>query len=193
MTNQVANLHDIEALQSVPVDDDTILRPLRSNDGPDFLAIMEADPNIRLRVSFAAGIKNQADFLRELAAIAEDPGLIRYAITKRDDRCIGAVSLWRNTWEGERPNDNAYGFGYFIDPSERGKGTVSRSVDRLMTVVQTELPVEEFMANCEDDNNDSINVLKGLGFLATDFTWVLDDLGWVERQYVKPVGAAHEN
>jgi RimJ/RimL family protein N-acetyltransferase len=179
------NLHSIPALQAIRVRDGIDLRPLSEVDGPSLLAILDSDPNIRIRVTVASRLHDAESIRKEVALYRSDQGLIRYTILARN-KPIGLVSLWRDSgFFGDAIDLNAYGFGYFLDPQERGKGIITNTVTRLMEVVSSILPVSQFMAFSEDNNLASTGILTKLGFERTDQTFTEPINGWLGRKYVK--------
>jgi RimJ/RimL family protein N-acetyltransferase len=95
--------------------------------------------------------------------------------------------LWRDEgYFGTPPQVNDYGFGYFLDPKERGNGFVTRAIQKLMDTVVKNLRVNQFVAFCEDSNTESISVLLKLGFKPTNKTFPEPINGWIERKYEKP-------
>lgn len=185
---QPTNLHDIPALRMVRVRDDIVLRPLNVYDADSMLGILDADPTIRERVSVAAKMRTPVNVEEQVETSLKDGDLIRYAIVE-SDTTIGLVSFWRdidNPFDApDNPDD--YGFGFFLDPSKRGKGIVTDAVEKIMDLAVQSLEVRQFIAYCEDDNPDSIAVLSKLGFQPTDITLTEQSSGWVERKYVREV------
>lgn len=181
------NLHDISALQRVRVREDANLRPLNDGDAPRLLEILDADPEIRQNVTVASRMQTEEDVQREVVVMEADPELIRYAITDEDDKCIGLVSFWLDSgFFGQEPLPNTYGFGYFIDPAERGRGIVTDSVKSLIDVASRNIPgVEGFTAFCVDANKDSLAVLANLDFEPTEKLYPEPTHGWMERQYIR--------
>jgi len=179
------NLHKIPALKEVLVDKDIVLRPLRQSDAMRMLEILAADESIRNKVTVASRLRTPGDVLREIEHYRKDSGLMRYTLLKENSP-IGLVSFWRDDgYFGTPSQPDDYGFGYFLDPDERGKGLVNSAVKSLMDVVSKNLRVNQFVAFCEDKNNESIAVLIKLGFKPTDKTFSEPDHGWIERKYVK--------
>ncbi len=184
---QSGNLHDIEALSEITVRDGISLRPMRATDANQLLNILSKDDSIRENVSIAAKMHSPEDVERETMEMEADPECIRYAIVNENDLCIGLVSLWLDPgFFGQTPLPDTYGFGYFLDPDERGGGVVTDSVRQLMTVAANSIPnIQAFTAFCVDQNLDSIAVLTKLGFQPTDNLYPEPDNGWLERQYVR--------
>jgi len=182
---QPEDLHAVAALQEVEIRPGILIRPLQEEHGAGILAILDIDPLIRDRVSVASHLFTQDDIIKEIAAIQSDPGLIRYAILENNNP-IGLVSLWRDDgFFGTPPNPNDYGFGYFIDPEERGKGIVTDTVTQLMATAQQSLYVRQFVAFCEDDNAESVAVLSRLGFEKNGEAFNEPTHGWMEYKYVR--------
>lgn len=177
------NLHDIDALRIIKVDKDIVLRPLQSQDAERILEILEADPTIRKRVSVVRNIHSESDVYKEIMAYNGHDEVIRYAILK-DNQCIGLISLWRLGKFRDINEPDTYGFGYFLDPTERGKGLIPTVLRTLMDVARASLRPKKFIAFCEDDNPASIRVLEKSGFIATDEVIYFPDEGWHERKYV---------
>jgi RimJ/RimL family protein N-acetyltransferase len=106
----------------------------------------------------------------------------------KEDKPIGLISFWRDDgFFGQDANPNDYGFGYFIDPDERGQGLIKDTVLHIMDIAQEHLYVRRFEAFCEDDNPASIGVLTGLSFTPTEDTFGEPTHGWVERRYERVV------
>ena len=190
--NRPVNLHDIDALQGIVVRDGVSLRPIRVSDSDRILEVLKADPTIKEKVTVASRINSEADVEREVDAMNADPELIRYAITNDQDEFIGLVSFWLDPgFFGQEPLPNTYGFGYFIDPAERGKGLVTGSVKSLMKVATENIPgIEGFTAFCVDANKDSVASLVALGFNPTDRLYPEPSHGWEERQYQRGLAAS---
>ncbi len=182
------SLHDISELRAIQVRDGVTLRPLEVEDAPRMLEILEADSSIRSRVSVASKIHSPEDVAEQVDAYQNDPHTVRYTLLE-GDRPVGLVSFWRDIdnpfVSPDSPND--YGFGYFLDPAERGKGLVTDAVQQVINTAQDVLHVENFIAYCEDNNPESVVVLNKLGFEPTDLTYEEQNNGWVERKYVKEV------
>ena len=168
-----ASLHNIEALQYIQVLDDNYLRPLEVSDAPDILQILSADPSIRDRVSVASAMHIPEDVQKQVKAYKQDHHCIRYAIVE-GDTTIGLVSFWRDVDSPFDAPDNPddYGFGYFLDPSQRSRGIITAAVESVMSIGTQSMHVNQFIAYCEDDNKASIAVLTKLGFRHTDTTLV---------------------
>ena len=183
------NLHEIPALKEIQVRDGLALRPLAVADGPRMLEMLDADPSIRTRVSVASRLHSQEDVATEVAAYQGDDHLIRYTILENGVP-VGLVSFWRdvnNTFDApDNPDD--YGFGYFLDSSNRGRGVVTAAVRSIMDTATKNFYVRQFIAYCEDDNRDSIGVLLAQGFEPTDTVLTETNTGWSERKFVRPVG-----
>lgn len=185
--SQLVNLHEVEALQEVRVRDDLLVRPLEYEDAEQIIAILDGDPTIRDRVSVASKMHSTEDVRKQVDTYRDDPHLVRYAIVS-NKRVAGLVSFWRdvdNPFDSpDNPDD--YGFGYFLDPDSRGQGIVTSVVSKFMQVADENLFVDNFIAYCEDNNDDSVAVLANLGFVPTDVTLEEKNSGWLERKFVKP-------
>lgn len=182
---QSINLHEVQTLQYIRVRAGLTLRPLDKVDAPRILEILDADTSIRESVSVASKLHTLEDIEAEVESYLKDINLIRYAILENDNP-IGLVSLWRdigNTFDApDNPDD--YGFGYFIDPSKRGKGIVTDSVRHIMGIAAKNFTVNQFIAYCEDSNASSLAVLTKLGFQPTDIVLIEQNNGWSERKYI---------
>lgn len=178
------NLHKIQTLQEVDVCEGIKLRPLQQSDDRCLLKILERDRCIRDRVTVASRLHAPEDVTAEIKQYRKDSGLIRYTLVKNKNP-IGLVSLWRDDGFWGMKNLNDYGFGYFLDVNERGKGLITRSIRRLMDIVAESLYVNQFVAFCEDQNLESIALLKRLGFEPTSETHQEPSKGWIERKYIK--------
>ncbi len=180
------SLHDIPELKEIHVREGVTLRPLEVEDATRMLEILDTDPSIRDRVSVASRMHSPESVAEQVETYQNDAHTIRYALLE-GDRPVGLVSFWRdidNPFNApDNPND--YGFGYFLDPNERGKGLVPDAVQQVMNTAQDVLHVENFIAYCEDNNPESITALTKLGFESTDLTYEEQNNGWVERKYVK--------
>lgn len=180
------NLHSVSSFKEIDVSEDVKLRPLRQSDATHILEILAADNNIRSRVTVASRLHSPGDVATEIERYQKDPNLIRYTLLK-ENRPIGLVSFWRDDgFFGTPPNADDYGFGYFLDPSERGKGLVTTALQSLMKTVVKNFNVRQFVAFCEDNNHESIAVLVKLGFKPTNETFSEPNHGWIERKYLKP-------
>lgn len=180
------NLHSVEAFKQISIEDDISLVPLAQSHAEQILKILEKDKTIREKVKVASLMHNFEDVAAEIKRYKSYTGLIRYVLIK-DKNPVGMISLWRDDgfWGVENLDD--YGFGYFLDPDERGQGLITRAIDRLMDVVAENLYVHQFVVFCEDHNKQSIALLKKLGFEPTDQTFPEPDKGWIERKYVRTV------
>ncbi len=181
------NLHDIEVLQRIDVREGLTLRPMRVEDASRLLEILESDPSIRERVTVASRIHTEEDVVREVDFMESEPGLIRYVIADDAGLCVGLVSFWLDPgFFGQEPLPNTYGFGYFLDPAQRGKSIVTDSVKNLIKIASESVPgIEGFTAFCEDGNAESVSVLTSLGFVPTGITYSEPVNGWEERQYLR--------
>jgi RimJ/RimL family protein N-acetyltransferase len=180
------NVHTIPSLQAVDVYEDILLRPLEQSHASRVLEILDADESIRERVTVASRMHTQEDVAKEIVLYKNDTGLIRYVLL-RDSDPVGMISLWRDDGFWGEKNLDDYGFGYFLDPHERGKGLITKAVQKLMEVVSQNLYVRQFVAFSEDTNTGSVAVLKKLGFQPTSQTLTEPTNGWIERKYIKPV------
>ena len=187
LLSQPVNLHEIPGFEQINVNDTVTLRPLTEADGINLLSILSKDPLIRDRVSFAANINSIDQYQDQLNKVAEDPGLIRYGIHEEDE-LVGLVSFWRDDgFFGQTPEQDGYGFGFFIDPDARGRGLITTSVEAVMARAEASLHVGRFMAFCEDDNTASQAVLGRLGFQPTGDVFGEPSNGWQERKYIREV------
>lgn len=181
----VVDLHSQAALQEIEVRPEVVLRPMVIEDAPEILAILDADPSIRDRVSAATGMVNKEGVQDEIDLYRADTGLIRYMIHSHG-KVAGLVSLWRDDgFFGQDAQPHTFGFGYFLDPEQRGKGLVTDSVQKLMDAASSNFRVDSFIAFCEDDNRESVSVLTKLGFAPTDQKFHEPSYGWDERKYEK--------
>ena len=179
------NLNEIPKLQKIIVSEEITLRPLEEADSKYILDVLARDNSIRDRVTVASRMHTEQDVKDEIQRYKNDDGLIRYAIIN-NNRVIGLVSLWRDTgYFGTSPNNDDYGFGYFLDSDYRGKGIISDSLTALITVSRNTLEVRQFVAFCELDNKPSVKVLTKLGFAQTDESFSEPENGWTEYKFVK--------
>ncbi|MCL2451612.1 GNAT family N-acetyltransferase [Candidatus Saccharibacteria bacterium] len=184
-TGQV-DLNQIPALQNIEVREDISLRPLRKSDAERILEILDADPEIRNRVTIAGKIKSRQDVINEVEKARNDKIMIRYTILSGENP-IGLVSFWRDEgYVSGVPQPDDYGFGYFLDPEYRGRGIITAALERLMNVAEQNLTVRQFIAFCEDDNKASLAALQKLSFQSTNEIYPEPRFGWEERKYVRP-------
>lgn len=187
--DSVVSLHALPAFNRIKVGESLELRPLDMADSDRILEIIGSDPQISQNVAVAAKIKNESSLADEIDRYTQDPGLIRYTVLK-DHRPIGLISFWRDDGLfGAAPNLDDYGFGYFLDPTNRGQGIIGRSLKTLMETATDNLPVRQFVAFCADDNLASQAVLKRLGLEPTDQTFIEPANKWIERKYIRISGA----
>ena len=181
------NLHNVPDLKDIYIFEGIKLRPLDQSDTERILEILASDRSIRDKVTVASRLYAPEDVKTEIERYHKDANLIRYALLKQNSP-IGLVSLWRDDgFSGTPPQLDDYGFGYFLDPNERGKGFITRAVQTLMDTVTKKFHVNQFVAFCEDSNSDSIAVLTKLGFERTNILFREPYNGWIERKYIKPV------
>lgn len=181
------SLHTVSALKEVTISDVIKLQPLDQSHAVDLLGILAADSSIRDNVTVASRMHTKEDVSAEIENYLKDTGLIRYTLL-RNDKPIGLISLWRDDGFWGKKNLDDYGFGYFLDPNERGKGLITRAIQNLMEIVMKNLEVRQFVAFSEDTNKGSIAVLSKLGFKPTEETLTEPNNGWIERKYIKAVG-----
>jgi RimJ/RimL family protein N-acetyltransferase len=187
LKNKVTNLHSISELQEIFVRDGVTLIPLNNTHALRILEILQSDKNIRDRVTVASRLHTTEDVAAEIEAYCKDTGLIRYAIIEQNN-VVGLVSLWRDDgFFGTPANTDDYGFGYFLDPSARGRGLVTSAIVKLINVVQSNLPVRQFVAFCDPNNTDSIAVLTKLGYEPTGETFIEPNNGWKEEKYIRAI------
>lgn len=182
---QLVDLHAHAALREVTVREGVMLRPLDETDAPALLRILDADSSIRDRVTVASRMHSIDDVKREIESYKGDDSVIRYAICE-DGKTVGLVSFWRDTgFFCQVADPHKFGFGYFLDRAERGKGLVTDSVRALMASAQSSFRVDSFIAFCEDSNKESVSVLQKLGMEPTGLTYPEPTHGWAERMYEK--------
>lgn len=175
--------------QKISVRNGVVLRPLEEVDAPAVIEALDADPSIRDRVTVAAQLKTEKDVRREAAESRHNPILVRYVIEEQGE-VVGLITLWRDNdyfGPGRTPNPNAYGLGYFLHPTARGRGLATDSLAALMNAAQAKFRIDSFIAFCEDDNSDSIAILRKLGLGPTSKTFDEPVNGWRERMYEKKV------
>jgi len=179
------NLHEVPELKRIDVDGVTYIRPLQTSDAEAVLAILGADSSIREHVTAAARMNDEAGVEKEVASYQSMPDLVRYVIIHNRE-IVGLISLWADGgYFDTAPIENGYGFGYFLAPNARGKGIISKTIEKLMDVVSSKLHVDVYMAYCEDGNESSVRLLTRLGFHPTSETFAEPKHGWTERRYIK--------
>ena len=105
---------------------------------------------------------------------------------KEITQLVFLVSFWRDEgYFGTPIQPDDYGFGYFLDPAQRGNGYVTKAVGSIMEAAAKNLHVNQIVAFCEDNNLESVSILTKLGFKATDITLNEPINNWIERKYVK--------
>ena len=182
----LVNVHE-HMLIELPVRDGVQLRPMQTHDAEPLLAIMERDPTIRNRVAVASNMKNVEGVHEQVDAYKADDSVIRYVIENGDD-VVGLVSFWRDTgYFGYTPLKHTFGFGFFIDPNQRGEHLATDSVRALMQTAQSHFRVDAFIAFTEADNAASQGVLKSLGFTQTDKHFIEPHESWKESMWQKDV------
>lgn len=182
-TDTSINLHTLPAFSEIKVIADVTLVPLNESHGVQILDILNRDPDIRARVAIASKLHSLGDIKTEIVSYMNDNGLIRFTLLKKGNP-IGMVSFWRDDGFWGEKNLHDYGFGYFLDPKERGKGLITKAIESLIKTASTSIYVRYFVAFCEDDNIQSISVLHNLGFIPTNITLSEPSKGWVERKYI---------
>lgn len=191
MVNKVVNLHTITAFSEVIVLENIKLVPLNESHAAQILNILLKDPNIRNRVTVASKLHTIEDIKTEIYSYLNDDGLIRFTLLKRNIP-IGMVSFWRDDGFWGKKNLDDYGFGFFLDPEQRGKGLIIRSIKSLIKTALDNLNVRQFVAFCEDNNIQSVSVLIKLGFKPTNKTLSEPSKGWIERKYELKNSKAHK-
>ncbi len=177
------DLHEVSELQEIKVRDGLLLSPLQGDDQEAILDILDRNPEIRERVGFAAKVDSPESYYEQLDAIANDPGLIRYAI-REDGSVVGLLSFWQDEgFFGQEPEPNGYGFGFFLDEKARGRGIVRSSLRAVIDRAKDSLAIGSLLAFCEDDNAKSIAALKAIGLEPTDEVYGEPSQGWQERKY----------
>jgi len=166
------------------------LRPLQVKDATEILDALEADPQIRERVTIASRLFTPEDVAAEVErAETTETFLLRYVIVEHE-KVVGMLSFWQDLgYFGYEPAPNTFGFGYFLHPDARGRGLVTDAIKAMMDAAQAELTVDSFIAFCEDDNAASVHVLNKMGLQATDQTFTEPTTGWTERKYEKDLNA----
>ena len=181
------DLHSAPALQEVAVRESVRLTPLSEDHAEPLLETLSADPSIRDRVAVASKIHTKEDVQKEIERYHNDPALIRYSLFV-EQQYAGLVSLWNDDGMfGMPPDPTAFGFGYFLNPDYRGKGLVTDSIKALMEATQKNFKVTQFIAFCEDDNRDSIKLLKKMGFDPEGEVLPDEKSGWIARKYIAKI------
>jgi ribosomal-protein-serine acetyltransferase len=159
-----------------------MLRLLVPADTQRIFEIFQADPDIQNRVTWTSGLRTFDDIEERIRKFS-DGNELRYAIIY-DDELVGYIGAWKDKgWFGTvQPND--YGYGYFCDSSQRGRGIVTDAAKALMDTVESTVHVKTFSLYTEDSNLASQAVVKKLGFARTEETYLEPVLGSTERCYV---------
>lgn len=167
----------------IPVRDNIQLRLLTPGDAARVFEILEKDPHIRKKfVTWTAGLTTEEAVGEAIEKFQENPTVFRFAIVD-GDRLIGYVGTWSNT-----PDGKEYDAGYFIDPTERGKGIVSAAMKALIEAASKNLPLELFAMYIWDGNEPSKAIARKLGFTPTDVIEPEPALGGIpERRWELPV------
>jgi len=183
MTNKSINLHSISVFSEIIVIENVKLVPLNESHATQILNILSKDPDIRNRVTVASKFHTRKDIKTEIYFYLNNDGLIRFTLLKNNIP-IGIISFWRDDGFWGKKNLDDYGFGYFIDPEQRGQGLVTRSIKSLIKTALDNLNIRQFVAFCEDNNIQSVSVLKKLGFKPTNEIFSEPNKGWKERKYI---------
>lgn len=170
--------------QEIVVDEGTSLRFLMPEDADRVYQIFEADPEIQRRVTWTHGLQGVEE-VRDAILNFQKTRSIRYAIVS-DGAIAGYVGMWSDHgyMDGE-DHKGWFGFGYFLDPSYRGKGLVKRATEAMMTKAESVFDVCKWSVYVEDDNESSRAVLSKLGFVATDHIFDEPVMHVQERQWEK--------
>ena len=147
----------------IKVRDDAMLRTMEPEDAGRLMEIFEADPAIQDRVIWTSGLTDEALTSRMIAFRSRFTSM--YSLTK-DEKVAGYLGLWEDDegyFDGI-PHPGEYGFGYFIDPAERGNGLVTEAARVLMQAAEETFEVNNYAVYVEDNNPDSQAVLVRLGF-----------------------------
>lgn len=170
--------------REIPVDDSLALRWLVLEDSTRIWEIFTVDPDIQKRVTWMHELTSETDVADRIHEFQQS-GSLRYGIVK-EGRLVGYVGMWqdRGYMTGVTPEDE-YGFGYFLDAAERGKGITARATAALMASAEAVFNVKTWAVYCEDDNKPSQAVLKSLGFTAADQTFDEPTMHTIERRWQK--------
>jgi RimJ/RimL family protein N-acetyltransferase len=169
----------------INVADDLGLRLLVPDDAMRIFAIFQADPSIQKTMTWPFRLKTVED-TKERIQKFNDSEELRYAIIY-DGELIGYIGIWKDKgWFGTiQPDD--YSYGYFCDPTKRGKGIITDTAKVLMAQVESVVRVKTFSLYIEDSNPASQAVAKKLGFRATDEVYTEPVLGSTERRYIRKI------
>lgn len=168
--------------REIALSDTLSLSLLTPEDAQRIAEIFDADPSIQRRVTWAHGLED-VDAIAARIERFQQNGSLRYGI-RQDGRLIGYVGMWKDEGYMEGvATEGQYGFGYFLDPASRGKGTMVAAVEKLMETAEGVFDVEVWAAYCEDDNSASQGVLKKLGFTRTKMVFDEPTMHTAERRW----------
>lgn len=164
------------------------LRFLRPEDAEGIYEIFQADPMIQSYVTWTAGLENAEDVRRAIEEFQSKQSL-RYAITD-EDSVVGYIGIWKDRgYFTGKPAEGEYGFGYFVDPAERGRGIVTSAAKALTAEAERVFPIEIYSLYIEDGNLASQAVARKLGFGRTDTVVEEPKLHCLERRWEKTISS----
>ena len=169
----------------IAIRDNLNMRLLIPDDAPRIFAIFQADPSIQSMVTWTFGLRTVDEIRRKIEHFQETKSL-RYAIVEGDE-LVGYIGAWQDDGYFGVTHDQEYGYGYFSDPSSRGKGIITDAAKTLMINIEAVLPVKTFALHIEDINLASQTVAKKLDFRRTEELYKEPVLGTIERRYMREV------
>jgi RimJ/RimL family protein N-acetyltransferase len=185
MVNPVEQTSKPTMPEIITVSNDVELRFLEREDAPRIKEILESDPSVQERVTWVHGLSSEEEIADKIEQMRDFS--TRYGIWQ-SDRLVGYTGVWEdNGYMDGEPKPGIYGFGYFLDPQNRGTGVMTASVAEMMKATEATYGVEGYHVYVEDDNKESQAVLTALGFNPTDIIVPEPEMKSEERRWEKVV------
>jgi len=153
----------VKARELLPVDDEIVLVPRHAGDAAEMYALVDTHrAHLREWLGWVDGTRNTGD-MRRYAQYAEAQFESRlafdYAISV-GGAIAGSIGLHALDWS----NRNAQ-IGYWLAPTARGRGAVTRACATLVTFALRQLALQRLEIRCAVANARSRAVPERLGFL----------------------------
>jgi [ribosomal protein S5]-alanine N-acetyltransferase len=118
-----------------------------------------------------------------IAALDHDPSsapFLLHVVLDEDGRLLGRIGCHAGPDQAGEVE-----IGYFVQPSERGRGIAGRTVDEFLIWLQSN-GVSRLRATARPDNEASIKILKRRGFVEVGSQ--IDAEDGLELVYQRPLG-----
>ena len=164
----------------IMIDEGLALQRVESDDAEDLFQIIQSAPEIKLNVTWPASVNSVEDTSESIKYLLKEDKFQPYAL-KENNSTIGYIGTWK-------PDNKQHeiGFSYFLDKNKRGRGYVTRALQRLMQVAKEKLQARMFVVNIIDTNEASKAIAAKLGFEATDKLLKDEVLKAMLRRYERP-------